>query len=79
VEAMLAAETFGNEDLERLIQQLGSVVAEEPFRLQVDENDASFLIDYDNAIGSGLNEGAKDNIALGQKTIGHYNSFSRGG
>ena len=53
-------EPVGHQDLHRLPDQLGPLVAEEPLDLGVDQHDDAVAVDDDHAVGSGLEQATEE-------------------
>jgi hypothetical protein len=66
-------------NLDRPSKKLAAGVPEKPFRLEVDENNAAFLIGDNDTVGSGLDESTEDNIPIREEFLAHGDSFGRRG
>jgi hypothetical protein len=65
VAAVFSAEAFWHQDFNGLAEQFDAFVAEEFFGLGVDDDNAAFLADNHNTVGSGLDERPVDSITYG--------------
>ena len=80
VAKMIASEAFRQKYFHRLPQQFGAAVAEQPFRLGIDNEDTTAIVDGHHGIRGGLHDLLKQTFAFlsyFMRALSPYNLLTR--